>query len=64
MGNFLSEIAISAVSLLIALVAIYLSLRLMGKIAKFVICLVIIVFTIWLFVSDSSILNVILTQLR
>lgn len=64
MQGFLTGIATSAVSLLIALVAIYLSLRLMGKIAKFVVCVVVVAFVVWLFVSDSSILNVILSYFR
>ena len=60
MVEIFTGIAASAISVLVALIAIYLSLRLLGKLAKFAITLVVIGFLIWLFVSDTSILNVIL----
>ena len=59
MKDTLVSIAISAVCVLVALVAIYLSLRLLGKIAKFVVAAVVVAFLVWLFVADNSILNMI-----
>ena len=44
MKEMFSDIAFSAISVLITLIAIYLSVRLLGKLAKFVICIVIIAF--------------------
>ena len=64
MENIFAGLASNAISLLIALVAIYLSVRLLGKLAKFAICLVVIAFLIWLFVSDNSILNLIAEWVR
>ena len=59
MKDTLVSIAVSAVCVLVALVAIYLSLRLLGKIAKFVVAAVVVAFLVWLFVADNSILNMI-----
>ncbi len=64
MVEIFTGIASSAISVLVALIAIYLSLRLLGKLAKFAITLVVIGFLIWLFVSDTSILNVILDLIK
>ncbi|MBR6727515.1 MAG: hypothetical protein IKM08_04935 [Clostridia bacterium] len=62
MKEMFSDIAFSAISVLITLIAIYLSVRLLGKLAKFVICIVIIAFLIWLFVSDNSILSTVMSK--
>lgn len=59
MKDTLVSVAISAVSVLVALIAVYLSLRLLGKIAKFVVIAVVIALLVWLFVADNSILNTI-----
>ena len=64
MENFFTGLATSAISILITLVAVYLSFRLLGKLAKFVVILVVIAFLIWLFLSDNSILNVILDFIK
>ena len=62
MKEIFSDVAISAISVLITLIAIYLSVRLLGKLAKFVIGIVLIAFLIWLFVSDNSILSTIMSK--
>lgn len=62
MKEIFSDIAISAISVLVTLIAIYLSVRLLGKLAKFVIGVVIIAFLVWLFVSDNSILSTIMSK--
>ena len=58
--SVLVEVARSAIALLIAALAIYLSLRLLGKIAKFfvtVIILVVVAVVLYLIFSDHSILQ-------
>ena len=62
MKEIFSDIAISTISVLITLIAIYLSVRLLGKLAKFVIGVVIVAFLVWLFVSDNSILSTIMSK--
>ena len=52
-----SDIAYAALALLVAALAIYLSLRLFGKIAKFLITLVVILLALWFLFSDHSILQ-------
>ena len=56
----LTDIAYAALALLIAVLALYFALRLLGKIAKFfvtVIILVVVVVALYLIFSDHSILN-------
>ena len=55
--DFLIQLANGAVALLIAALAIYLSLRLLGKIAKFAIALIVIAVVLWFVLSDNSILQ-------
>ena len=55
--EFLMQLAHGAVALLIAALAIYLSLRLLGKIAKFVIAVIVIAVVLWFLLSDHSILQ-------
>lgn len=55
--EIITEIARAAVALLIAVLAIYLSVRLLGKLAKFIITLVVIAFVLWLIFADSSFLS-------
>ena len=55
--EFLIQLAHGAIALLIAALAIYLSLRLLGKIAKFVIVVVVIAVVLWFVLSDNSILQ-------
>lgn len=55
--EFLIQLAHGAVALLIAALAIYLSLRLLGKIAKFVIAVIVIAVVLWFLLSDHSILQ-------
>ena len=50
-----AEFAKSAIAVLIAILAIYLSIRLLGKLAKFVIMVIVFVVVIW-FLSNSGIL--------
>lgn len=55
--GILVDIARAAVALLVAVLAIYLSLRLLGKIAKFVIIAVVIALVLWFLFSEGSILQ-------
>ena len=57
------DFAKSAVAVLVAILAIYLSLRLLGKLAKFVISIVVLVFVIW-FLSNSGILGQIISSVK
>ena len=57
------DFAKSAVAVLIAILAIYLSIRLLGKLAKFVITIVVVVFLIW-FLSNSGILGQIISSVK
>ena len=47
MADILLKIAQGAVALLVAVVAIYLSIKLLGKIAKFIIIVVILALIVW-----------------
>ncbi len=62
--DLLVDIAISAVAVLITVLAIYLAMRLLGKLAKFFIVIIVVVFVIWLLLSDSSFLNEIISTVR
>ncbi len=57
------DFAKSAVAVLIAILAIYLSIRLLGKLAKFVITIIVVVFVIW-FLANSGILGQILSGIK
>ena len=57
MADILIQIAKGAVALLIAVVAIYLAIKLLGKIAKFVIVVVIIALIVWFVLSNPEILG-------
>ena len=59
--QFFTDIAYAAVALLVAVLAVYLSLRLLGKLAKFVIIAVVIAVVLWFIFSDHSILQTILS---
>ena len=59
-----SDIAYAALALLVAALAIYLSLRLFGKIAKFLITLVVILLALWFLFSDHSILQTLVSFAR
>lgn len=60
--RILSDIAYGALALLVALLAVYLALRLLGKFAKFIITLAVIGLVLFFILSDHSILNT-LTEL-
>ncbi|MBE6603980.1 MAG: hypothetical protein IJC95_05780 [Clostridia bacterium] len=62
--DLLVDIATSAVAVLITVLAIYLAMRLLGKLAKFFIVIIVVVFVIWLLLSDSSFLNEIISTVR
>ena len=51
------DIATAALAVLIALLACYLSLRLLGKLAKFLIVIVVIALVAWFVFSDHSVLR-------
>ena len=55
--EFLTQLAHGALTVLITLLAIYLSLRLLGRIAKFAITLIVIAAVLWFILSDNSILQ-------
>ncbi len=52
-----SDVAYAALALLIAVLAVYLSLRLLGKLAKFVIITIVAAVAIWFLFSDQSFLQ-------
>ncbi len=52
-----TDIATAALAILVAVLACYLALRLLGKLAKFLITVVIIVLVVWFVFSDHSILR-------
>ncbi|MBR2011259.1 MAG: hypothetical protein IKA06_05905 [Clostridia bacterium] len=62
--DLLVDIATSAVAVLVTVLAIYLAIRLLGKLAKFFIMIVVVVFLIWLFFSDNSFLSEVLSVAR
>ena len=53
-----SDMAYAALALLITVLAIYLSLRMLGKLAKFVIGAVVLAAVLWFLFSDSSFLQI------
>lgn len=55
--SFFTDIATAALAVLIAVLASYLALRLLGKLAKFLITVVIILLVVWFVFSDHSILR-------
>lgn len=57
MAGILIQVAKGAIALLIAVVAIYLAIKLLGKIAKFVIVVVIIALILWFVLSNPEILG-------
>ena len=57
MVELFSDIAYSALALLIAVLAIYLTVRLLGKLAKFVVCtvvLAVVAFVLWQIFSGDG----------
>ena len=56
--ELLVSIAYGALALLIAVLAIYLALRLLGKIAKFVIFAVVVALVLWFIFSDQSVVKI------
>lgn len=64
MLELLVDIAIAAVALLVTALAIYLAFRLLGKLAKFVVAVIVIVFVVWLLFSESSFLGDIIALAR
>ena len=55
--EILTQLAHGALALLVCVLAIYLSLRLLGRIAKFVITLIVIAAVLWFIFSENSILQ-------
>ena len=51
------DLAVAALAVLITVLACYLALRLLGKIAKFIVIVVLIALAVWFIFSDHSILN-------
>ena len=52
--QFFSDLAYSALALLVAVLAIYLALRLLGKLAKLVVIVIVIAAVAWFLLSDTS----------
>ena len=52
--QLLTDIAMAAVALLVTVLAMYLALRLLGKLAKFFIILIAVVLVVWLLFADAS----------
>ena len=59
--DLFADIAYAALALLIAVLAIYLSIRLLGKLAKFVIFAAVVVLVLWFLFSEKSILQSLLS---
>ena len=55
--QFLTDLAYAALAVLVAVLAIYLALRLLGKFAKYLITIVLIGLVLWFLFSDRSILQ-------
>ena len=62
--EFITNFAYAALALLVAVIAIYLSVRLLGKLAKFVIILVVIALVLWLIFAENSILRDVISMAR
>lgn len=62
--QILVDVAIAAVAVLVAILAVYLAMRLLGKLAKFVIGVVIVALVLWFVLSDNSFLSDVLPALR
>ena len=52
-----TDIATAALAVLVAVLACYLALRLLGKVAKFLVTVIVIVLVVWFVFSDHSILS-------
>ena len=57
MLEVLAQIAFAAMALLVGVLAIYIAIRFLGKLAKFAVVLVVIVLVLWFFLSDNSFLH-------
>ena len=60
----LSDIAYGALALLVALLVVYIALRLLGKFAKFIITLAVVGLVLFFILSDHSILNTLMEFIR
>lgn len=61
--QFFIDLSYGALAMLVAVLAIYLALRLLGKFAKWLITVVIIVLVLWFLFSNHSILQYLLDLL-
>lgn len=62
--QFLVDIATSALAILVAVLAIYLAFRLLGKVAKFVVTAVVIVVVAWFLFSNNGALGDIISEVK
>lgn len=62
--QLLVDVAIGAVALLVTVLAIYLAFRLLGKLAKFFVTVIVIVFVLWLLFADGSPLDGVILSAR
>ena len=61
--QFFIDLAYASLAVLVAVLAIYLALRLLGKFAKWLITVVVIVLVLWFLFSNHSILQYLLDAL-
>ena len=54
----LAKIAFAAMAVLVAILAVYVAVRFLGKLAKFIIAIVVILLIVWFLFSQHSFLNV------
>ncbi|MBE6604146.1 MAG: hypothetical protein E7639_00365 [Ruminococcaceae bacterium] len=62
--QILVDVAIAAVAILVAILAVYLAMRLLGKLAKFAIGVIVVALVLWFVFSDNSFLSDILPALK
>ena len=62
--QLLVDVAIGAVALLVTVLAIYLALRLLGKLAKLFVIVIVIAFVLWLVFADGSPLDGVILSAR
>ena len=60
----LSDIAYGALALLVALLVVYIALRLLGRFAKFIITLAVVGLVLFFILSDHSILGTLMEAIR
>ena len=62
--QLLVDVAIGAVAILVTFLAIYLALRLLGKLAKLAVILIVVIFVLWLVFAEGSPLDGMILSLQ